>query len=223
MTSYFLYNKFLLIVDINLTMTQVDNYEIVRQKLQLGPIIAPKHKKIFELMKIFWNEQEIEILSHFNKAGQLTSLSELIERTGVPRQEIKNLLERSVINGTLSKSRGKYKLIPILPGIFEKYYIARKDTEENQKKAAEIYRFLMKQSPDLEGINEKQKVFTPLLPYDAENKLIKIDETFDVESKVLPYEFVRDMIDKNESFAVISCQCRLIGEYTGEPCEVAPA
>jgi Pyruvate/2-oxoacid:ferredoxin oxidoreductase delta subunit len=204
-------------------MTQVDNYEIVRQKLQLGRIIAPKHKKIYELMKIFWNEEEIEILSQFNNAGKNTSLKELTEKTGKSRQDIKKILERSIVNGTLSKSGPKYKLIPLLPGIFEKYYIARKDSEENQAKAAEIYRFLMKQAPDLEKIDERVKVFRPLLPYDAKEKLIKIDKSLNVKSEVLPYEFVRDMIDKNEIFAVIPCQCRLIGEYTGEPCEVAPA
>ena len=81
----------------------------------------------------------------------------------------------------------------------------------------------MKQAPDLEKIDERIKVFRPLLPYDAEEKLIKIDKSLDVKSEVLPYELVKDMIDKNEIFAVIPCQCRLIGEYTGEPCEVAPA
>ena len=30
-------------------------------------------------------------------------------------------------------------------------------------------------------------------------------------------------MDKNEIFAVIDCQCRLIGELSGEPCKVAPA
>lgn len=216
-------DKFLLKFIIKNYMTQVDYYEIVRQKLQLGPIIAPKHKKIFELMKIFWNEEEIKILSQFNKAGRITSLKELTEKTGISKQEIKRILKRSVVNGTLSKFGTKYKLIPLLPGIFEKYYIARKDSEENQKKAAEIYRFLMKQAPDLENINERAKIFRPLLPYEAKEKLIKIDKSLNAQSEVLPYEFIRDMIDKNESFAVIPCQCRLIGEYTGEPCEVAPA
>ena len=37
-------------------MTEIDNYEIVRQKLSLGPLYAPKHKKVYELMKLLWNE-----------------------------------------------------------------------------------------------------------------------------------------------------------------------
>ncbi|MFX1390581.1 MAG: hypothetical protein ACFE9Z_10995 [Promethearchaeota archaeon] len=34
---------------------------------------------------------------------------------------------------------------------------------------------------------------------------------------------MKTIIDENDQFAVISCQCRLIGELSGEPCEVAPA
>jgi len=39
-------------------MIESDNYEALRQKLCLGPLYAPKHKKVFELMKILWNEPE---------------------------------------------------------------------------------------------------------------------------------------------------------------------
>ena len=42
-------------------MPEIDNYEIVRQKLILGPLYAPKHKKVFELMKILWSKEEIKI------------------------------------------------------------------------------------------------------------------------------------------------------------------
>ena len=102
--------------------------------------------------------------------------------------------------------------------------IKNKDTLENKRKVARIFRFIFKnRTPDLETIKKARKGFRPLLPYDSEEKLIKVNESFDVETQVLPYEVVKDMIDKNESFAVIPCQCRLIGELSGEPCELAPA
>jgi Pyruvate/2-oxoacid:ferredoxin oxidoreductase delta subunit len=64
---------------------------------------------------------------------------------------------------------------------------------------------------------------SPLLPYEAQERLIKIDETMEIESKVASIELVEDMIDKNDMFGVITCQCRLVGEMAGEPCEIAPA
>jgi len=208
-------------------MTEVDNYEIVRQKLQIGRITAPNHRKIFELMKIFWNEEEIKILSHFNNVGIKISRKELAEKTNMSEEEIEEKLRRSARNGTIRRSGEDYRLLPISPGIFEMYFIRRKDSQENLHKVAEIYRYIFKNRlnhpEDLENDDNIRRGFRPLLPYDAEEKLIKIDEYLDVETQVLPYEVVRDMIDKNESFAVVPCQCRLIGEYTGEPCKHAPA
>ncbi|MFX0029166.1 MAG: ATP-binding protein [Candidatus Hermodarchaeota archaeon] len=205
-------------------MTEVDDYEIVRQKLQIGRITTPNHKKIFKLMKIFWNEDEIRILSHFNNIGMVTSRKELAEKTGKSEEEIEALLRRSARNGTILRFGSDYRLLPLVPGVFEMYFIRRKDSEENLRKVAEIYRYIFKnRAPDLEDDESIRRGFRPLLPYDSEEKLIKVDESFDVETKVLPYEVVKDMIDKNESFAVVPCQCRIIGEYTGEPCEHAPA
>ncbi|MFX1501685.1 MAG: ATP-binding protein [Promethearchaeota archaeon] len=203
-------------------MTEVDNYEIVRQKLQIGRITAPKRKEIFKLMKIFWNEEEIKILSHFKNVGGKISLEELNKKTGIPEQEIEEILKRSVNLGTIIQTNSDYRLMPLVPGIFELYFIKRKDTDENQQKVAEIYRYIFKnRAPDLENINNIRKGFRPLLPYDSEERLIKVDESFEVENQVLPFEIVKNMIDNNDTFAVVPCQCRLIGELTGEPCEVA--
>jgi Pyruvate/2-oxoacid:ferredoxin oxidoreductase delta subunit len=205
-------------------MTEIDYYESVRRNLELGPVFAPKHKKIVQLMKVFWDEDEIKILSHFDKVGKFTTTKQLAEKTGMSKEEIKKKLARSVRNGTLANKGSRWSLIPLLPGIFEKYFIVRKDTEENQKKAARLYRDIMKEV-SLQGAVESdgRHVFRPLLPYEAKEKLIQINESLDYESQALPYELVKDMIDKNEHFAVIPCQCRLIGELTGEPCECAPA
>ncbi len=205
-------------------MTEIDYYESVRRNLELGPIFAPKHKKIIQLMKIFWDEEEIKILSHFDKVGKFITTKQLSEKTGMSKDEIKKKLARSVKNGTLAHKGSRWSLLPLLPGIFEKYFIVRKDTEENQKKAAKLYRDIMKEI-SLQGAveSDERHVFRPLLPYEAKEKLIQINESLDYESQALPYELVKDMIDKNEHFAVIPCQCRLIGELTGEPCECAPA
>jgi len=125
-------------------MTEIDYYEIVRQKLTLGPLYAPKHKKTTELLKVFWNEEEIRILSHFKGTEKDITIRELEERSGVPKDRIKEILEKCREKGTIGKRGSRYCLLPILPGIFEKYFIRLKDTEENLKSAAEIYRFLFK-------------------------------------------------------------------------------
>lgn len=204
-------------------MTEVDNYEIVRQKLVLGPLKTPKHRKVKKLMKVFWNEEEIKLLSHFDAADKNMSLEQLEERSGMPEDEIKEILSRSAENGTISKVGAKYCLEPLLPGIFEKYFQRSKDSEENLKKAALLYRDIMKEVMPQESLENEWRLFRPLLPLEANEKLIEINKDFDVQSQALPYETVKNLIDKHEHFAVITCQCRRIGELSGEPCEVAPA
>ena len=159
-------------------MNEIDYYEQVRQKLVLGPLFAAKHKKIIKLMKVFWNEEEIKILSHFEKAGNFISAKALEEKTGIPKGEIKKILNRSVMNGTIGKKGGRYTLLPILPGIFEKYFIARKDTEENQKEAAKLYREIFKKISPARAYEGDHILFRPLLPYEAKEKLIEINESF---------------------------------------------
>ncbi|MFX0083708.1 MAG: 4Fe-4S binding protein [Candidatus Hodarchaeota archaeon] len=204
-------------------MTEVDYYDVVRKKLVLGPISAPKHRKITKLMKVFWNEEEIKLLSHFDSADSWTSLRQLEERSGIPKDEIKQKLKRSLRIGTISKRGSKYCLEPIIPGIFEKYFQRSLDTEENLNKAAQLYRDIMKQVMPQNTRDNDWSLFRPLLPLEANEKLIEINKDYDVQSQTLPYETVMNLIDKHDQFGVITCQCRLIGELSGEPCEVAPA
>ena len=203
-------------------MMEYEYYEIVRQKLKLGPFYSPKHKLVYEIMKILWNEEEIKILSYFESADNSISLKKLSEKSNISKNEIKKILARSVRNGTISKIGNKFGLEPLVPGVFEKYYIFRKDSQENQIKLAKLFREYINEIVSLQMIESNFKVFRPVLPYGAKEKIIKIDESVDVpKSQVLPYELVEFLINKNDIFATIPCYCRTIGEYSGNPCKVA--
>ena len=207
--------------------TKLDYLEIVREKLALGPLSAPKHEKTFELMKLFWDEETIKILAHFPNTGQKISLADLAKKTGLTKGKIRRILDKAVTKRTLQKKGSMYELEPLLPGIFEAYYITREDSEANRTKAAKLYWWFFKNVKTLhdQGLpifDEEFKFFRPLLPVETKEKLIKVDESVDAKSQVLPYELVEDMINHNDFFAVLPCQCRMIGEINGEPCKVAP-
>lgn len=150
-------------------------YEIVRKKLILGPVIAPKHKKIFDLMETFWNNEEIEILSHFNSADEGINIKTLQERTGKSRVELKKILDVPIKKGTIQKFGSKYYLLPLLPGVFEDYFMRRNDSEENLKKIAKIYQYLFKNYLPQFYDNTNFKLFRTRLPLDAKEKLIEVD------------------------------------------------
>lgn len=211
-------------------MTEADLYENVRQKLSIGAIKTPSHEKVIELMKVFWNEKEIELLSHFPKSGKIISIQELVEKSGMPKSEVRSLLKNAAERHTIAKIGAKYGLVPLIPGVFEGYFIAQADSKENLSKAAVLYRFIIKNTPslttmmgDIQSKLGTSPITSPLLPYDAEERLITIDESMEIESKVISMELVKDMIDKHDTFAALTCPCRLVGEMSGEPCTVAPA
>lgn len=204
-------------------MTELDYYEIVRPKLKLGPLFAPKHDVVYKLMKILWNEEEIRILANFKSAEENISLVKLEKKLGISKTEIKKILARSVKNGTISRIGNKYTLKPLLPGIFESYFFRRFDSKENQLKVAKLYKEFIKNVFPQQMIETNFTIFRPLLPYQAEEKIIKIEQPLSVQSQVLPFESVEILINKNEIFATVPCQCRLVGEYSDDPCKIAPS
>ncbi|MBD3230710.1 MAG: 4Fe-4S dicluster domain-containing protein [Candidatus Lokiarchaeota archaeon] len=204
-------------------MIENDYYEQVRQKLTLGPIFAPKDERTFKIMKILWDEKEIEILSNFPNAGKSISLRMIAKKVNIEKAELKKILDRLAEKGTISKIGTRYELVPLAPGVFEKYFLARKDTKENMSKAAVIFREIFDEVlPDILRKVDMQ-LLRPVLPYNAKEKIIQIDKQVNASSKVLPFEEVENLINKFETFAVVPCQCRLLGEYSGNPCELAPA
>jgi Pyruvate/2-oxoacid:ferredoxin oxidoreductase delta subunit/DNA-binding Lrp family transcriptional regulator len=189
----------------------------------LGPVNAPKHEKVFDLLKTFWDEETIKVLAHFPMAGEAISVQEVAEKSGIPKEDVKRILKKANQRRTIAKIGIKYALMPILPGVFEAYYISRQDTPENLKKAAKSYRFLIENPMPRTKAEPEFSLFRPVLPIDSTEKLIKIDENVDTKSKVLSFELIEDMINRNKVFCVIPCQCRLIAELDGTPCKVAPS
>ena len=206
-------------------MTEVDLYDVVRQKLECGPLKVPKHEKITELLKVLWDEDVIKVLSYFPAVSKgETTVKELIEKSGLEKDFIRKALKKAVSKKTIVKKGRTYELAPLLPGIFEAYYIARQDTEENLNKAAKLFRYIFKNFPEFKPtiINPDFPLFRPLLPISKEQEnLIEINEAVANETQVLPYEMVEDLINNSDAFAVVPCQCRYVGELSGEPCEVA--
>ncbi len=203
-------------------MTEVDYYDIVRNKLRAGPIGAPKHKKVLEFLRIIWTEEEAKVLSHMEGVRKLTTPRKLAKIAGMEKEKVKEILNNCARKGTILKVGNSFGLLPLAPGIFELYYLTAKDTEENLKKGAKVFREIIDQVLPSMFLSAKVEVFRPKLPYEAREKIINIDETIKPESQILPYELVEEMINQNDYWAALPCQCRLIGEYEGDLCKVAP-
>ena len=87
-------------------MSDIDYYELVRQKLMLGPLYAPKHKKVAELLKTLWNDEEIKLLSQFESCDKPTSLKHLANKTGISKEQIKEILAEPLNKRTIMNYPG---------------------------------------------------------------------------------------------------------------------
>lgn len=203
-------------------MEEVDYYEVVRNKLRIGPLGAPKHKKVTEFLKLIWNEEEAELLSHFEGIRKFLTPKKLAQKAGMDKEKVKEILNRLAEKGTILKIGNEFGLLPLVPGIFELYYVTHKDTEENLKKGAVIFRDIIDKVLPSMLLGANTPIFRPKLPYDAKEKIIKIDETIETGSQILPFELVEEMINRNDYYAALPCQCRMLGDYTGDPCKIAP-
>ncbi len=205
-------------------MVNIDPYDLVRQRLAVGPLHPVRHELVMDLLKVFWDEETAKILAHFPSAGERIKLEDLAAKTGMEKKQIRKLLNAAAAKKTINKDVANgYCLEPLVPGVFEAYFIARQDTPENLQKAANLFwQIFNKEEVMRYGMDENFNLFRPVLPSGAAEKLIQVNESINAESQVLPYELVEDIVNKNEHFAVIPCQCRLIGEMSGEPCKRVP-
>ncbi|NVM53357.1 MAG: 4Fe-4S binding protein [Candidatus Helarchaeota archaeon] len=204
-------------------MSEIDYYEEVRQKLRLGKLAVPKHEKVIEVFKILWNKEDIRLLFHFDRAGKLLTAVKLAKRAGLEKSKVKEILKRLAAKGTIIKVGNSYGLLPLVPGIFELYFLTCGDTEENMKKVAKLLRTVFDTILPPMFFILKNPLFRPKLPYEAKEKLIQINKGIETSKQVYPYELVEELINRNDYFVGLRCQCRQVGELAEEPCEKTPS
>lgn len=204
-------------------MTEIDHYESVRQKMCIDEMGTPKHEKTIEFLKMLYNNGEIELLDCFDHGYQPLSARNLAKRIDLDKNQVKEILNRLFKRGLVFKLGSKYMLMNLVPGFFEHYILTHGDDEENYKRAANYFRWaFLNLTPQMyNNLKAKGKsVWLPKLPYDAEEKIIQIDEGIPIkDQKIFTGELVRELIDKNNTFAKVYCQCREVAKLSGEPCQ----
>ncbi|MHA1799941.1 MAG: 4Fe-4S dicluster domain-containing protein [Candidatus Helarchaeota archaeon] len=203
-------------------MSIVDDYELIRQKLNVKGQGAPKHDKVIEFLKIIWTKDDLKVLLHFEGVGKMSSAAKIAKKSGIEKSKVKEVLTKLADKGTILKVGSQYGLLPFVPGIFELYFVTQKDSKDNFKKASVLMERIIDEVLPGMSLAGKFQIFRPKLPYDANEKIIQINESVETRSQALPWELVEEMINSSDYYAKIPCQCRLVGEYIGDPCKVAP-
>lgn len=199
-------------------------YDLIRNKMNnRWPLQLPKHKKVIEFLKImFPSEDEAKIISIFETPiFDQKSVKKISELTGMSLDEVSQICEEMARRGVILKMGKKYALLPIMPGLFEFYFVSRKDSEENLRKAAELFHGLL----DIGLLNEwysSEYPFFRTLPSSSihqKTKEIEVNENIDIKHEILVYEDVESYINASHSISIVNCACRTTSLYLGDKCE----
>ncbi|MBD3230242.1 MAG: 4Fe-4S dicluster domain-containing protein, partial [Candidatus Lokiarchaeota archaeon] len=186
--------------------------EMIRAMNEGYPIKYPLSKKSLKLLKIVFKPEQAELLTYFQKPffDQLNA-RQLSKRTNgkYTKQQVKELLDPLAEKGVVMKVFGAYALLPIVPGLFEFYYISSSDKKETLKEVAEIFDELAEEEGFLyELIASETPVFRTLPHSKPIEKTIEINEKMDTQQEILTFERAKEYLSMAHNWAVVPCACR---------------
>jgi len=191
-------------------MAEADVYEKLRKKISLWPIKVPRTRETMEMLKTIFTEEEAEFLTHFTAPYQdAETMDQIVERTGKPRKKVQAIVDRLVSRGLLFRFTSKrdgnvyYSLLPMVPGIFEYYFVSVRDSDE-KRKVAELFEKYYMSGGGMEG-GASNYPWARVMPIE---KTVTLDKEISTDLVIFPYEKMSDFIKNARRIAVINCACR---------------
>lgn len=194
--------------------------KIRRQMNSIWPLKLPKHKKIIEMLKILWpTEEEARIISIFKEPlADQKGPRKIAKITGIPLEKVIEICENMAKRGVIFKQGKKYALLPIMPGLYEFYFISRSDKKENLEKAAKLFHDIIDTGLLNEWYSSDYPFFRTLPSSSLSQKITKqveINEEVAAQHEILVFEDVEKYIKRANSISVVNCACRTTHAYAG--------
>lgn len=187
-------------------MTEKDIYR------ELAECIGAGDSKIVpEIMKKMANVTEANILM---AASPPATVDELAEKTGIPQNEVENMLEDLFTKGLIYKSRKKDALRYYRVRHLIQFHDATILTPNLPKEILDMW----KEFDHVEWPGYLDQ-FEELLPKPG-SRVLPVNVTISPESKIMAFEDVKQIVEDANRLAVVNCTCRLVEGDCGKPLEV---
>ena len=192
-------------------MEDLDLYERLANHLDQGVIASPRSPHLTEILRILFPEDEARIAIKLPVMN--TELSKLQELFPDLADNLASMLDRMAKRGTVFKSvhsggEVQYRLLPPVVGWYEAPFAAGKETEQTRKLAPLWLKYREK-----EFGRELVRGNTPLM------RVIPVSKPVKNPSGVVPYEFLRSIVEKQSFIAVTHCSCRQIKRNVDQGCD----
>lgn len=178
----------------------MDIYEQLRQRLATNPVGAPPSEAFDDILRILFTPDEATL------ALSLTFLPQPVDRiadkTGLSMETVRGTCETMADKGVIFSREKKgdmgYCLLPAIPGLFEFPFMGGGGTPMHERLGT-LWETYHMESQGMEFASSP----TPLM------RVLPVEESVTGHGEVLPYEVITRMMEKNHTFALAECACRV--------------
>ncbi|MBI9076515.1 MAG: 4Fe-4S binding protein [Desulfatibacillum sp.] len=216
-----------------------DKYlQVVDAINKAGGTPPPTTPTLIELIKEVIREDETDFIMAFGEQKSQT-MEQLKASTGLSEDEInakvEALAKRGVIfNQPNSKGMMVFRLLPLFNvGIFEYMFMKKLEVTPQTKHIADLFTKMFDEQRELvkanyEDVVKMVKLFPAVdrtIPYTTNQSSgksisIEINQSLgEMKETKMPFQDVKDIIEKFDDIAVGHCFCRHHKDMTGDPCK----
>ena len=178
---------------------------------------------VLNLMRELLTEEQAEFVRRFKKPMQMDEIVKIYQaEPEVLDRLLNDLMTTGVMMGVPSSKNGAvtYRVMPILPGIFE-YTMMRGKKGPKEEALARLYDKIFNEFTDL--VQGNYDAFLPVLKaIPPVTRVVPINKTVEADAvdTVYPLEDVMLIVDKFDTIALSHCYCRVEKDLLDKPCEV---
>jgi len=178
----------------------MDDYEKLREILDKHLAGAPPSPRLDQILRILFTPEEARVAVGMIFAP--TPVEEIAARSGVPvaetRARCESMASRAIVFSREKNGIMGYSLLPTIPGLFE-FPFMKGGGEPMHQALAKLW-----EEYHREGLgNSFASSPTPI------TRVIPVEKAIDTRVEVLPFEVISKMLDRNETFALAACACRV--------------
>lgn len=196
--------------------------EAANVSVAAGGVPLPVTETVLEILKTILTEEQAKFIRALTGPMRLEEVQEASDLAPEAAKEmLETLMRNGIVTGIPSRTSGVmvYRLMPPLPGLFE-FTMMRGGTSEKEKKLARLFETLFGELSGLvqsnyDGAVEAFKTATPM------TRVVPVEREVAADlDEVIPYEDVKGILEKFDTFAVSNCYCRHEKELLDKPCQV---
>lgn len=199
----------------------VGNYEKIAKKMG-----TPWSDEMGKILKALYSPGEAEILVLFNGPYlDRFTVQKIAKKLKRPIDEIEPILKemartQRVFSATINNET-TYSMFPLIPGLFELYFSNHERALKEEKEVLEIfteeYEKYYNEGYIANTLSSSYPFMRVFLDHEAiddtvsrgKGKLIKINQEVEqLKNKILPFEQVKNLVEKSRRVSVMDCACR---------------